>query len=208
MILIPTWDIVLGYPIYKFLCWKDAGVHIYKTLDNVEGFYVGVREKTPILLPYKGYKYIDYRERRSGKYYRNSWINNNTSKDCVSYIGAWNYDYTQAFRHGKCIVKKEIPEKEVSGLWKISKKIIKDYNIFYLKITSVFVEVIDPRTKEKYFTVKDYMVDESWITGALNMVTNDKDRYSCTGIAANTNNSIGYYTIVDYIIKTNKKGEK
>jgi hypothetical protein len=46
MLLIPTWDIVLGYPIYKFLCWKDAGVHVYKTVGNVEGFYVGEEIKT------------------------------------------------------------------------------------------------------------------------------------------------------------------
>jgi len=113
-ILIPTWDIIIGYPIYKYLCWNNSGVHIYKTVDDVEGFYVGVHEKIPILLPYKGYKYIDYRERKSSKYYRDSWIDNNTSKDCVSYVGTWNYDYTQAFHHGRCIVKKEIPKSEVS----------------------------------------------------------------------------------------------
>ena len=75
MILIPTWDVIIGYPIYKLLCWNSAGIHIYKTVDNVEGFYVG--EKNIAYEPheaYDGYKYIDYKEMHfstpTGKYYR------------------------------------------------------------------------------------------------------------------------------------------
>ncbi|MBA1432634.1 MAG: hypothetical protein FAF04_03335 [Epsilonproteobacteria bacterium] len=64
--------------------------------------------------PYKDYKYVDYKEKESGKYYRSYWIDNNSSEDCVPY-GIYKYGhYADAFRHGKCIVKKEIPEKEVS----------------------------------------------------------------------------------------------
>lgn len=208
MILIPTWDIILGYPIYKYLCWTKAGVHIYKTIDNVEGFYIGEHSRRyEPYKPYKGYRYVDYKEKESGKYYRSYWVDNNISKDCVPY-GIYKFgDYANAFYHGKCIVKKEIPESEVTALWEISKKEIHDYNFLYLKITSVHVEVIDPRTKDKYFTIKDYMVDKSWITGALNPVSESKDRYYCNGIVANTDNTIGYYDIVNYILNS-KKGEK
>ena len=41
VILIPTWDAILGLPIYLYLCKYHAGVKIYQTVDNVEGFYVG-----------------------------------------------------------------------------------------------------------------------------------------------------------------------
>ncbi|MDT8339100.1 MAG: hypothetical protein RQ763_07865, partial [Sulfurimonas sp.] len=58
--LIPTWDVIIGYPIYKFLCATQAGVKIYKTVDNVEGFYVGEKRKEfEPYEPYEGYKYID-----------------------------------------------------------------------------------------------------------------------------------------------------
>ena len=53
-------------------------------MENVEGFYVGEKSKdhsSPE--PYKGYRYVDYKEKESGKYYRNSWLDNNTSELCV-----------------------------------------------------------------------------------------------------------------------------
>ena len=214
MILIPTWDIILGYPIYKYLCWTKAGVHIYKTIDNVEGFYVGedigTYSKVPPL-PYKSYNFIEYKKRKKYdkpyKYYKVFWVDANTTKNCINIGNASNYYNLDLYKHGKCIVKKEIPKSEVTALWEISKKEIHDYHLLYLKITSVYVEVIDPRTKDKYFTVKDYMVDKSWITGALNPVSESKDRYYCNGIVANTDNTIGYYSIVNYILNS-KKGEK
>lgn len=43
MILIPTWDVILGFPIYAYLCMTQSGTKIYKTVDNVEGFYIGDR---------------------------------------------------------------------------------------------------------------------------------------------------------------------
>ncbi|MCF6172604.1 MAG: hypothetical protein L3J44_02295 [Campylobacteraceae bacterium] len=119
MILIPTWDVIIGKPIYNYLCKNKAGVHIYKTVDNVEGFYIGEQSKQwEPYEPYKGYKYVDYKEQESGKYYRSYWVDNNTSKDCVP-IGddEWSKDgklYSWWFHHGKCIVKKEIPENDVS----------------------------------------------------------------------------------------------
>lgn len=81
MVLIPTWDIVLGYPIYAFLCLSNSGVKIYQSVDNVEGFYVGEEygtySKIPPL-PYHGYRFIDYKKRKNSKepykYYRVSTI--------------------------------------------------------------------------------------------------------------------------------------
>jgi hypothetical protein len=68
--------------------------------------------------PYQGYKFIDYKEKESGKYYRSYWVDNNTSELCVHY-GKYKYsDYANAYRSGKCIVKKELKKSEVSR-WEV-----------------------------------------------------------------------------------------
>jgi hypothetical protein len=122
MVLIPTWDVVLGYPIYAYLCLTKAGVHIYKTVDNVEGFYVGEKDaEYEPYEPYKGYKYIEYQEvkhqKPTGKYYRSYWVNfwedTNAAKNCVPSVHNYG-DYAEAIKRGQCIVKEEIMEKEVS----------------------------------------------------------------------------------------------
>ena len=41
LILIPTWDFIIGYPIFLYLCKYKSGMNIYKSVENVEGFYVG-----------------------------------------------------------------------------------------------------------------------------------------------------------------------
>jgi hypothetical protein len=130
--LIPTWDVIIGYPIYKFLCATQAGVKIYKTVDNVEGFYIGEQRKEfEPYEPYAGYKYVDYKEMDffkptgkkygtywTGKYYRSYWVDNNTSELCVHYGEQKFGAYADAYRSGKCIVKEEIAESEVSR-WKL-----------------------------------------------------------------------------------------
>ena len=171
LILIPTWDIILGYPIYKYLCWTQAGVHIYKTVNNVEGFYIGEESKRyEPYEPYKGYKYVDYKEKESGKYYRSYWVDNNTSKDCVP-IGKAKYgDYAKAFHLGKCIVKKEIPESEVSR-WDISWNKKEYTKVFPLNLKIVKVGLIkDSITNEtlsEQFTI-DW--NGGWVYGILSSI--------------------------------------
>ena len=75
MILIPTWDIIIGYPIFWYLCTFESGMKIYKTVDNVEGFYVGdKRGKYEPISPRKGFRYVDYRDDRDDNYYRSYWF--------------------------------------------------------------------------------------------------------------------------------------
>lgn len=121
-VLIPTWDIVIGYPIYKYLCYTNAGVHVYKTVENVEGFYVG--EKTeqfkqlfPYIMPYDGYRYIDYKGRHTKGFLRTSWIESNTSYECIKpnmQVPIKYNKYLQEYSKGRCLVTKEIDADEVS----------------------------------------------------------------------------------------------
>jgi hypothetical protein len=215
MILIPTWDVILGFPVYAYLCVTQAGVHIYKTIEDVEGFYIGERSigSEPIE-PYEGYKYIDYQEvknnKLTGKYYRSYWVDYFKDREmanmCVypSYPKSLHHPYTKAFNSGKCIVKEEIDESEVSGLWKVSKKVIDNYSILYLKITSISIEVRNPKTKEKLLIAKNYMVDNSWITG-MNISSGKKSRMSCNGLYNYYGNEISQQFIINKLVQIKEK---
>ena len=127
-LLIPTWDVILGYPIYWYLCKYEAGIKIYKTVDNVEGFYIGEQSKKyEPYWPYEGYRYIEYKETETGKYFRSYWIDNNTSAQCIP-IGVRRYSpYAEAFAKGHCIAKEEISKRNVSQWYFNSNNIIGSY---------------------------------------------------------------------------------
>lgn len=223
--LIPTWDVIIGYPIYKFLCATQAGVKIYKTVDNVEGFYVGEKRKEfePIK-PYEGYRYVDYKEMDffkptgkkygtywTGKYYRSYWIDNNTSELCVP-IGddKWIYGvlYSKYFKNGKCIVKEEIAEAAVSELW-LEKRKVERYLFLYLNIYSVEITIENRKNHQAYFSVQDYFVDSSWITGALNFVSGTKQSVNCFEGKV-LNKTSGFILSDQFVLETlkTKKEEK
>jgi len=115
--LIPTWDIILGYPIYLYLCHFKAGVKIYRTVDNVEGIYVG--EKNAYMSAYnlypgfERYRYIDYKDQNTPKYFRLYWLENNTDKNCLPTNHKYDW-YADVLKTGRCIARKEIPEEQVS----------------------------------------------------------------------------------------------
>ena len=178
--LIPTWDLILGYPIYWYLCKHEAGIKIYKTVDNVEGFYVGEkRSSSPMILPYDGYSYIDYKDEKSGKFYRNSWLDTNSSSECVSYKGAQSYDYTQAFQAGKCITKKELRENEVSQWYFIT-----NYGAPYLggMEAPIIIPILnfthqtplviqDTTTSQKLGQLDYYWWQGGWVYGSLSSIS-------------------------------------
>lgn len=179
--LIPTWDVIIGYPIYKFLCATQAGVKIYKTVDNVEGFYVGEKRKEfePIK-PYEGYRYVDYKEMDffkptgkkygtywTGKYYRSYWIDNNTSELCVHYGERKFGAYADAYRSGKCIVKEEIAESEVSR-WEYieqSRK-LQIFNVIDLRIDST-ISIKDTKNNQLVSEVVRVIWKGGWLYGLL-----------------------------------------
>lgn len=167
MILIPTWDVILGFPIYAYLCMFESGTKIYKTVDNVEGFYVGKKSLSdePIE-PYKGYKFIEYKEmdfsRPTGKYYRSYWADYWYDKKiadmCVYPLHPNNtaYSYTEAFNKGKCIVKEEIAEGEVSR-WEVKYSSLKEIDISFLGIEKIQSIYIVDRLEKKRLSERKYI---------------------------------------------------
>ena len=116
--LIPTWDVIIGYPTFLYLCKFKSGVKIYKTVENVEGFYAGERDEnlTP-WMPDKNYKYMDYRIKETDQFYRSYWLNNNTSENCYkpSKKNAYDREYEVSFyEKGRCFAVKKLQPKEVS----------------------------------------------------------------------------------------------
>ncbi len=116
--LIPTWDVIVGYPTFWYLCKFKSGVKIYKTVENVEGFYAGERdEKITPWIPDKNYKYMDYRIKETGQYYRSYWLNNNTSANCYkpSKKNAYDREYQVSFyEKGRCFAVLPLQPEEVS----------------------------------------------------------------------------------------------
>lgn len=169
-VLIPTWDIILGYPIYAYLCATQAGIKIYKTVDNVEGFYVGENPNgQSILLPHEGYRFIDYKDQKDGKYYRNSWLDNNTSSECVSYDGAWSSEYTQVFKSGKCIIKEELKESEVSR-WEEGDNVNGYTTIIPDYIDRWNARIMDRQTRKPLAELISYSYSVGWVWGIISSI--------------------------------------
>lgn len=188
-VLIPTWDIILGYPIYAYLCVTQTGIKIYKTVDNVEGFYVGEKMGEYFIEPYQGYQFIDYKDPKNGKYYRNSWLDNNTSTECIPYDGAYSYEYTQAFKSGKCIIKHELNESEVSRWWVkqyysgTTKQIVPifDINKFYE------IQVYDRKIQKNIAEVVNCSWKGGWVHGIISSIeTGSSNYFGCLDVYQKT----------------------
>jgi hypothetical protein len=161
-ILIPTWDVILGFPIYAYLCMTQSGTKIYKTVDNVEGFYVGKLDSNHPYPPRQGYRYMDYKDEKSGKYYRNYWLDNNTSELCIP-VGIYRYsDYAKAFKEGKCIGKKEIKESEVSR-WDTSNQINNDTTLVPYYLEKWTVKIMDKSTGKPLAELINYHYGQGWV---------------------------------------------
>ena len=187
MVLIPTWDIVLGYPIYAYLCLTKAGVHIYKTVDNVEGFYVGEKDaQYEPYEPYKGYKYIEYQEVRhqkpTGKYYRSYWVNfwedTKYSQLCVP-PHRDNDDYAKAVKSGHCIVKEEIDEGDVSR-WEIGQQVNYETIVIPNYITRWTARIMDKRSQQSLAELINYDYGEGWVAITFSSVAQYSRWSNCT----------------------------
>ena len=202
-ILIPTWDIILGFPIYAYLCMTQSGVKIYKTVNNVEGFYVGEQDGTSVIEPYEGYQFIEYKEKNSGKYYRSYWLDNNTSELCAP-VGIYRYSpYAEAFAKGKCIAKKEIKVSEVSK-WDASLENAQTTNLSipWLSIGVIqYAHIKNSITNETL--AEDYSVyfNGIWILGYITSISTGHPRLFYCG----SRNDI--FTIY-YLTLKPKNGEK
>lgn len=185
MILIPTWDVILGAPIYAYLCIFESGVKIYKTVEDVEGFYIGERSigSEPIE-PYEGYKYVDYQEvknnKSTGKYYRSYWVDYFKDREmanmCVypPYPKSLHHPYTKAFNNGKCIVKEEIDESEVSQWEYDTTKNIQEVVVPIVKIERTIVAVKDRNQNQNIAENIRYNINQNWVIGIMNESINTR----------------------------------
>jgi len=175
MILIPTWDVILGFPIYAYLCVFESGTKIYKTVDNVEGFYVGEKSiSSEPIKPYEGYKYIDYKEKRSEKYYRSYWAEYFYDKEvadmCV-YPQRPYSKYAKIFKTGKCIVKEEIDVGEVSR-WEYDYN--KNINSSIFLGNKTIVAIRDRKKNENIAENFSYSINQNWVVGFFNEIINHR----------------------------------
>jgi len=154
LILIPTWDYILGKQVFDGYCEKKAGLHIYEDIEKVDSIYV---EGTPpyFFLDYK-YKFVEGKE--DDKYYK-YYFDDDTSLYCMQELDGWNKD-------GKCIVKIEI--KEPVSIYKISstnivEPVTKIINVYERKSPVLY----EMQTNRKMAEIFDYHWDVGWFTSMV-----------------------------------------
>lgn len=195
--LFPTWDLFLGYPIYWYLCKYEAGIKVYKAVDNVEGFYVGERDSALPVEPYQGYKFIDYHDKEDGKYYRNSWLDTNISDLCVP-VGIYRYSkYAEAFAKGECIAKQELTESEVSR-WEVTDKRIYSDVVSVLQLKKVIaMRITDKENKKEIARLTDYIFGEGWVISLLSSsIMGNRSWESCLGYDFSFENKLLKNTLI------------
>lgn len=166
MILIPIGDMILVYPIYKYLCATKAGANIYQEVENIAGFYIGEQSnKLEPFIPNSKYDFVDYKEQESGKYYRSYWLNNNTSELCVSppsTVYKFN-KYSKTFKEGRCIAKEEISDNKVSE-WEVRSVSNRRYDIFssYIHLSEHMI-IKNRSTNEIIGEYKNFSWQIGWV---------------------------------------------
>jgi hypothetical protein len=211
MILIPTWDVILGFPIYAYLCAFESGTRIYKTVDNVEGFYIGGFEEdddryNPIE-PYKGYRYIEYQitnnKNPTRKFFRNYWLDNNTSKLCINpNLRYPNSSYSHQFRSEKCIAQEEINKAKLSRwelAWANEESKVTILGIFFIKGNVI------KDSKTNSTLAEDYRVQWSggWVNSLISGIHNASLKFTSRSVSCNFRNS--GTNIVNQTLKTKKE---
>lgn len=123
LILIPTWDIILGYGVYVYTCLTQGGSQIYQPIGQSDGFFAGERqrynEKDFYLVPHRGFAFIDYKVKNAenGQYlfYRDAWSDANSTDKCQPInMAIFEKEDLNRYKQGQCIVHREIKESEVS----------------------------------------------------------------------------------------------
>lgn len=169
-ILLPTWDIIIGYPLYWYLCKSEAGIEIHETIDDVQGYYVGVNlNKWSLLLPIDGFQYVDYTLKYSDKFFRNSWLDNNTDEACYQPTGQLaSQSYKEAFNSGKCITISEITKAHLSRYEVNTSSELRTQIVPFLKIEKIISPVITDRLRKKELSrFVFFRWDRGWVANSL-----------------------------------------
>jgi hypothetical protein len=183
-LIAPTWDILLGYPVYYYLAKYQSGIKIYKKIDHVEGFYVGEKnwECAPDR-PFNGYRYIDYKDKQSGKYYRKYRYGGNTSNR---------------------IGKTEIDRSAISTFCLYDDHAFHQHASFLLSLlnitqpTALFIK--NKRQNQELGELNAYRWEGSWIARVFSSIDVEPKGAECGPVSDNPNAVF----LVNSILKSNK----
>lgn len=167
-ILVPTWDVIIGYPIYWYLCKFHSGVEIYETVNGVEGFYIGEQHKLlqPIMPP-DGYQYVDYTLKYSNGFLRSRWLN---SADPSCYQSTTKFStqaYEKKIQSGRCVSVAPISEKNMSR-YEVITSDNRSRVVPLLKIEKIVSPMINDRQSNKILAkVVLFRWNQGWIKESL-----------------------------------------
>ncbi len=165
-VLLPTWDVIIGFPVFWYLCKFHSGVEIYETVDDVDGYYVGEQHKLlqPIM-PADGYKYVDYTLKYSDAFFRSKWLDNSTDPSCYQPTARFvTPAYKNIFKSGKCVSVTQILEKDISRYEVITAGDHHAQVVPFLKIEKIVSPIIIDRQKNKKLAkIVLFRWDQGWV---------------------------------------------
>lgn len=148
LILIPTWDYILGKQVFDEYCKKEAGLHIYEDIQKVDSIYV--EDNRAYFSLDDGYKFVE--GKKNEKYYKYHFDKNNFN--CMKKNTNW-------LKARECISKVEISKP--MSLYKLtdyssSQQVSKFFNIN--KHTFLSLNKLD--TNKKVAEIINYHWDMGW----------------------------------------------
>ncbi|AGF79752.1 hypothetical protein UWK_03225 [Desulfocapsa sulfexigens DSM 10523] len=168
--LIPSWDVIIGYPTFWYFCKFKSGMKIYKTVENVEGFYVGeLRIKRTPRMPNKNYKYIDYQVEETGEFFRSYWLNDASSEGCYKPKKKDEYKFKESFdQEIPCFAVKPLQPDEVSR-YEVAYQPNKDQRILAIPTIDKFIytEINDRHHNETLGIRVMYRWNRGWLRATL-----------------------------------------
>lgn len=150
LLLIPTWDYILGKQVFEEYCKNKAGLHIYEDIHKVDSIYV--EGMVPYFyLDYK-YKFVEGKE--GNKYYK-YYFDDDSSPYCIKRKNKWQ-------KNGRCIVKIEI--NEPVSIYKINstnlvEPVVDIVNVYERKSPIVY----EMQTNRKMAEIYNYYWDMGWL---------------------------------------------
>jgi len=172
-ILIPTWDMIPSWLYLEYLCKTEGGLKIYKTVDNVEGFYIKDADANSVkrqLIPNYKFQIWGKGQWLDGITYEpNSYLVN--PKDTYKFVetGRNGTYYRYYLGNDEKVIEEKVIEEKVESL--SSKYSLEGgWSNEVMNIDKLQYKIIDSETKDVLATLTSYSSYTGWLQRALSPV--------------------------------------
>lgn len=118
---------------YNKLCQQEAGMHIYRIVDNVESFASNSKTAAESSLT-EGYRFAEYEYLYSGKLYRFTWDGTRSERGYVTGITEEEIDHLESkyyIHEEDKILSDQIKKKSIKIMIRENKEVLGEWVSFY-----------------------------------------------------------------------------